>query len=121
VYDLNVGFLDAPSIFILNISIGDFLYTLLAVTLVVLSNAQGKWLFGEAACTAHGFLTTFFALGSMMNLTGTAYERYVTLCKLYDNGEVLFSRKEALLLSLLLWCYSFFWSLMPVLGWTSYA
>ena len=121
VYVLNPQFLDAPNIFILNISIGDFLYLLLAVPLVVLSNAQGKWLFGGAACTAYGFLTTFFALGSMMNLTGAAYERYVTLCKLYDNGEVRFSRKKSLLLSSLLWCYSCFWSLIPVLGWSSYA
>ena len=120
VYVTNPQLLNAANIFILNISVGDFLYSIVAVPLVVLSNAHGKWLFGEAGCTAYGFLTTFFALGSMMNLGGAAYERYVTLCKLYDDGEVQFSRKKALLLSSLLWCYAFFWSLMPVLGWSSY-
>ena len=120
VYVINSQLLNAANIFILNISVGDFLYSILAVPLVVLSNAHGEWLFGEAGCTAYGFLTTFFALGSMMNLAGAAYERYVTLCKLYDDGEVQFSRKKAFLLSSLLWCYAFFWSLMPVLGWSSY-
>ena len=120
VYFLNPQLLDAPNIFILNISIGDFLYSVVAVPLVVISNARGEWAFGAAGCTAYGFLTSFFALGSMMNLAGAAYERYITLCKLYDDGEAQFSRKKAVLLSMLLWCYAFFWGFMPVLGWSSY-
>ena len=119
-YFLNPQLLDAPNIFILNISAGDLLYSIVALPLLVLSNARGEWLFGQAGCTAYGFLTTFFALGSMMNLAGVAYERYFTLCKLYDNGEAQFNRKKALLLAALLWCYSFFWSVTPVLGWSSY-
>ena len=119
-YILNSRLLDASNIFILNISTGDLLYSIVALPLVVLSNARGEWLFGEAGCTAYGFLTTFFALGALTNLAGAAYERYFTLCKLYDNGEAQFSRKKALVLSSLLWCYSFFWSVTPVLGWSSY-
>ena len=118
---LNPQLLDAANIFILNISTGDLLYSIVALPMLVVSNARGKWLFGESGCTAYGFLTTFFALGSMMNLAGAAYERYITLCKLYNNGEGQFSRKKALLLSTLLWCYSFFWSAARVLGWSSYA
>ena len=119
-YFLNSRLLDASNIFILNISTGDLLYSIVALPLLVLSNARGEWLFGEAGCTAYGFLTTFFALGSLTNLAGAAYERYFTLCKLYDKGEAQFSRKKALLLSTLLWCYSFLWSFTPVLGWSSY-
>ena len=119
-YFLNSRLLDASNIFILNISTGDLLYSIVALPLLVLANARGEWLFGEVGCTAFGFLTTFFALGSLMNLAGAAYERYFTLCKLYDNGEAQFSRKKALVLSALLWCYSFFWSFTPVLGWSSY-
>ena len=119
-YFLNNRLLDASNIFILNISTGDLLYSIVALPMLVVSNARGEWSFGEAGCTAYGFLTTFFALGSLLNLAGAAYERYFTLCKLYDNGEAQFSRKKALLISTLLWCYSFFWSVTPVLGWSSY-
>ena len=112
--------LDAPNIFILNIAIGDFTYSLVALPLVIMSNVQGEWMFGEAGCTGYAFLTTFFGLGSMMNLAGAAYERFFTFCRLYSNGETQFSRKKAILLSVMLWCYSLFWSLMPVLGWSSY-
>lgn len=76
VYFINPKLLDAPNIFILSISTGDLLYSVTALPLVVLSNAHGEWLFGEAGCTAYGFLTTYFALGSMMNLAGAAHERY---------------------------------------------
>ncbi|KAJ7389263.1 hypothetical protein OS493_032731 [Desmophyllum pertusum] len=108
--------LDAPNIFILNIAIGDFTYSLVALPLVIMSNVQGEWMFGEAGCTGYAFLTTFFGLGSMMNLAGAAYERFFTFCRLYSNGETQFSRKKAILLSVMLWCYSLFWSLMPVLA-----
>lgn len=120
VYITHPKLLDAPNIFIINISIGDLMYSIVALPMLVTSNVHGEWVFGEAGCTAYGFLTTFFALGSMMNLAGVAYERYVTLCKLYDNGEAQFSQRKALLLSSVLWCYSFFLSVFPVLGWSSY-
>lgn len=119
-YFINPRLLDSANIFILNISTGDLLYSVVALPMLVTSNVKGEWSFGEAGCTAYGFLTTFFALGSMMHLGGAAYERYVTICKLFDNGEAQFSLKKACFLSTILWCYSFFWSLMPVIGWSSY-
>lgn len=119
-YFITPRLLDAPNIFILNIVTGDLLYSVVALPMVVLSNAQGEWAFGEAGCTAYAFLTTFFGLGSMMHLAGAAYERYFTICRLYNDGETQFSQKKAMLLSAMLWFYSFFWSLMPVLGWSSF-
>ena len=120
VYFTNTKLLDAPNLFILNITLGDLLYSLVALPMLAASNARGEWLFGDAGCTAYGFITTFFALGSMMHLVGAAYERYTTICKLFDDGEAQFSRKKALILSGFFWCYSFIWSILPVLGWSSY-
>ena len=120
VYFTNTRLLDAPNLFILNITLGDLLYSLVACPMLAASNARGEWLFGDAGCTASGFIATFFALGAMMNLVGAAYERYTTICKLFDDGEAQFSRRKALLLIGFFWCYSFFWSVLPVLGWSSY-
>ena len=112
---------DASNIFILNIAVGDFTYLIVAVPLLIPSNVRGRWLFGEAGCTAEGFFTTLFGLGSMMHLAGAAYERYFTLNRLvYGTNEESFGKKNAIIFSLLLWCYSLFWSLMPILGWSSY-
>ena len=58
VYVINPQLLNAANIFILNISAGDFLYSTVAIPLLVLSNAHGEWLFGEVGCTAYGFLPT---------------------------------------------------------------
>lgn len=120
VYFTTPQLLDAPNIFILNIAVGDLTYSIVALPMLVASNARGEWAFGAGGCTAYGFLTTFFSLGSMMHLAGAAYERYFTLCKLFNDGEAQFSRKKAILLSGKLWCHSLFWSLMPACGWSSY-
>ena len=112
--------LDALNIFILNIAVSDFLQATVATPLLVLSNTRGEWLFGESGCTGYGFTTALFGLSSMMHLAGVAYERYFTFCKLLDGNETQFSKKKAIALSIMLWCYSFFWSLMPVIGWSSY-
>ncbi|XP_029190323.2 melanopsin-like [Acropora millepora] len=119
-YILNRRLLDASNIFILNISAGDFLYSITALPMLVTSNALGKWSFGEGGCVAYGFLTTFFALGAMMNLAGAAYERYVTMCKLYESGERQFSRRKAAFLCSVLWSYALIWSIAPIFGWSSY-
>ena len=42
--------------------------------LLVLSNARGEWLFGQAGCTIYAFITAFFGLSSMMYFAGIAYE-----------------------------------------------
>ena len=112
--------LDASNIFILNIAIGDFSYSIVGLPLAFLSNVRGEWLFGEDGCTAYGFLTAFFALSSIMHLAGSAYERYLTFYGLAQGDQTQFSRKKATSLSILLWFYSLFWSLMPVFGWSSY-
>ena len=120
VYIRNPKLLDSANIFLFNISVGDFIYSIVALPVLVMSNAKGKWLFGEAGCTAYGFITTFFALGSMMNLVGASYERHLTLVKLYRNGEADFGVKKALCVSIILWLYALIWSLMPLFGWSSY-
>ena len=119
-YFKNPQLLDAPNIFILSIAVGDFAYSIVAFPLLVSSNARGEWLFGDAGCTAYGFLTSLFGLGSLMHLAGEAYERYTAFTRLVDGDETHFSKKKALLFSMLLWCYAFFWSLMPVFGWSSF-
>ena len=119
-YISNPALLDAGNIFILNISCGDLLYSLMALPLLVTSNAKGRWSFGEGGCTTYGFLTTFFALGSMMHLAGAAYERYFTFNKLLSNGERKLNKSKTVRLCALLWAYAFFWSVVPVFGWSSY-
>ena len=120
VYFLKPRLLDASNIFILNISSGDFLYSITALPMLLTNNVRGEWSFGDGGCIAYGFLTTFFALGSIMNLAGAAYERYITMCKLYDNGQHQFAPKKAVILSATLWIYAFVWSIAPVIGWSNY-
>ena len=120
-YYKNPQLLDAPNIFILSIAVGDFGHSMVALPLLAWSNALGEWQFGAAGCTTYGLTTALFGLGSMTNLAGAAYERHIAFKRLLDNHVLQFSKRKALFITMLLWCYALFWSLMPVLGWSSYA
>ena len=54
-YFINPRLLDSANIFILNISTGDLLYSVVALPMLVTSNVKGEWSFGETGCTAYGF------------------------------------------------------------------
>ena len=120
VYFKKPQLLDAPNIFILNIAIGNMALSAMLCPFLFLSNVRGEWIFGQNGCTLYGFLAAFFSLSSMVHLAGAAYERYLT-CALAIGSVNSFNRKKAITVSLALWGYSLLWSLLPVLGWSSYA
>lgn len=121
VYFKKPQLLDAPNIFILNIAIGNMALSAMLCPFLFLSNVRGEWIFGQNGCTLYGFLAAFFSLSSMVHLAGAAYERYLTFCALAIGSVNSFNRKKAITVSLALWGYSLLWSLLPVLGWSSYA
>ena len=121
VYFKKPQLLDAPNIFILNIAIGNMALSAMLCPFLFLSNVRGEWILGQNGCTLYGFLAAFFSLSSMVHLAGAAYERYLTFCALAIGSVNSFNRKKAITVSLALWGYSLLWSLLPVLGWSSYA
>ena len=117
-YKTNV-LLDSFNVFILSVAIGDLLNSIVSLVILTVSNAHGKWMFGEEGCKFYAFVTSLSALGSLFHLTAGAYERHYTIVKSFQS-ERAFTRRKAVLLSLAMWLYALLWSVMPLLGWSSY-
>ena len=119
VFYKNKQLLNAPNIFIASVALSDFLYSVTSLPLLVVTNALGRWIYGDSGCTATAFIATWSGLTSLMNLSLASYERYVALVFLYKKNRT-FSRKRAICLSVAMWLYALFWSVMPLSGWSGF-
>ena len=111
--------LNAPNIFIASVALSDFLYSVTCLPLLVITNAHGRWIFGVSGCKATAFIATWSGLTSLMNLAVASYERYAALVFLYKKNRT-FSRRKAVCLSVAMWLYALFWSVMPLCGWSGF-
>ena len=73
-----------------------------------------------AECITAGFTITFFALTSIFHLTGLSIERRFILQ--YPLRARMWLRRKLVALYVILpsWSLGLFWSLFPLLGWSSY-
>ena len=119
VFYKNKQLLNAPNIFIVSVALSDLLYSVTSLPLLVITNALGRWIYGDSGCTTTAFIATWGGLTSLMNLSLASYERYVALVFLYKKNRT-FSRKRAICLSVAMWLYALFWSVMPLCGWSGF-
>ena len=111
--------LNAPNIFIASVALSDLLYSGTSLPLLVVTNVHGRWIYGDNGCKATAFFATWSGLTSLMNLSVAGYERYVALVFLYKRTQS-FSRRKAVCLSVAMWLYALFWSVMPLCGWSGF-
>uniref|UniRef100_A0A3Q3J3X3 G-protein coupled receptors family 1 profile domain-containing protein n=1 Tax=Monopterus albus TaxID=43700 RepID=A0A3Q3J3X3_MONAL len=103
---------------LLNISVSDMLVCLFGTTLSFASSIRGKWLLGRSGCNWYGFINSCFGIVSLISLVILSYDRYSTLT--VYNQHMLNYRKP-LLAVVATWLYSLFWTVPPLLGWSSYS
>ena len=119
VFYRNRRLLNAPNIFIASVALSDLLYSGTSLPLLVVTNLHGRWIYGDNGCKATAFFATWSGLTSLMNLSVAGYERYVALVFLYKKTQN-FSRRKAVCLSVAMWLYALFWSVMPLCGWSGF-
>ncbi|XP_034742226.1 teleost multiple tissue opsin 2b [Etheostoma cragini] len=102
---------------LLNISVSDMLVCLFGTTLSFASSIRGKWLLGRSGCSWYGFINSCFGIVSLISLVILSYDRYSTLTKYNKHGP---GYRKPLLAVGGSWLYSFFWTVPPLLGWSSY-
>ncbi|KAM8968507.1 visual pigment-like receptor peropsin [Sarcophilus harrisii] len=83
------------------------------------SDLYGSWKFGYAGCQIYAGLNIFFGMASIGLLTAVAIDRYLTICQ-PDLGRRMTSFNYTIMI-LTAWVNGFFWALMPIVGWASYA
>ncbi|KAI4871574.1 hypothetical protein NFI96_033266 [Prochilodus magdalenae] len=103
---------------IVNLSVADFLVSLIGGTISFLTNACGYFFLGKWACVLEGFAVTFFGIVALWSLAILAFERFFVICRPLKN--VRLGGKHAALGLLFVWSFSFICTIPPVFGWNSY-
>ncbi|XP_072534368.1 vertebrate ancient long opsin a [Salminus brasiliensis] len=103
---------------IVNLSLADFLVSLVGGTISVVTNYRGYFFLGMWACVLEGFVVTFFGIVALWSLAILAFERFFVICR--PLGNIRLRGKHAALGLLFVWTFSFIWTIPPVLGWSSY-
>ncbi|XP_004551342.2 teleost multiple tissue opsin 2b [Maylandia zebra] len=102
---------------LLNISVSDMLVCLFGTTLSFASSIRGKWLLGRSGCSWYGFINSCFGIVSLISLVILSYDRYSTLTVYNKRGP---DYRKPLIAVGGSWLYSLFWTVPPLLGWSSY-
>uniref|UniRef100_A0A4W4EH94 Vertebrate ancient long opsin b n=1 Tax=Electrophorus electricus TaxID=8005 RepID=A0A4W4EH94_ELEEL len=103
---------------IVNLSVADFLVSLIGGTISFITNSRGYFFLGKWACVLEGFAVTFFGIVALWSLAILAFERFFVICRPLKN--VRLGGKQAALGLLFVWAFSFIWTVPPVFGWSSY-
>ncbi|XP_006630456.1 vertebrate ancient long opsin a [Lepisosteus oculatus] len=103
---------------IVNLSVADFLVSLIGGTISFLTNAKGYFFMGPWACVLEGFAVTFFGIVALWSLAVLAFERFFVICR--PLGNIRLRGKHAALGLVFVWTFSFIWTIPPALGWSSY-
>ena len=101
---------------ILSIATGDWLHSLLAYPLGIVSASQ-SWRMGGVSCTWYAFVTCFLSYGVILHHAAFSIERAVTItyCQVWIpiRGKLNFVISG-------LWTFALIWSLCPLFGWSAY-
>ncbi|XP_065118698.2 vertebrate ancient long opsin b [Paramisgurnus dabryanus] len=103
---------------IVNLSVADFLMSLIGGTISFLTNSRGYFFLGVWACVLEGFAVTFFGIVALWSLAILAFERYFVICR--PLKDVRLGGKHAAVGLIFVWTFSFIWTFPPVVGWNSY-
>uniref|UniRef100_A0A4W4GI53 Vertebrate ancient long opsin a n=1 Tax=Electrophorus electricus TaxID=8005 RepID=A0A4W4GI53_ELEEL len=101
---------------IVNLSLADFLVSLIGGTLSIVTNYRGYFFLGTWACVLEGFAVTFFGIVALWSLAILAFERFFVICRPWGNTRL--RGKHATLGLLFVWAFSFICTIPPVLGWS---
>ncbi|XP_048864512.1 RPE-retinal G protein-coupled receptor-like [Brienomyrus brachyistius] len=85
-------------------------------TVAAFSSFLGYWPYGSEGCQTHGFQGFLTALASINFIAAIAWDRYHQYCT-----RTKLQWSHVIPLVLFIWCFTGFWSAMPLLGWGEYA
>uniref|UniRef100_A0A8C5E788 Melanopsin-A-like n=1 Tax=Gouania willdenowi TaxID=441366 RepID=A0A8C5E788_GOUWI len=108
-----------PNYFILNLAVSDFLMAFTQSPIFFINCLYKEWVFGEMGCKVYAFCGALFGITSMINLLAISIDRYLVITKPLQTIHWSSKRKTTLAI-LVVWLYSFAWSLAPLIGWSSY-
>ena len=106
------------NVFLISVAASDLFCSVSTLPFYVVANAYGRWIYGDVGCTLIAFVACLSGLASLMHLAAASYERYVALVHPLNSQK--FTVRYAARISLAMWLYALFWSLMPLCGWSGF-
>ena len=106
------------NLIIINICVANALQACPPSLFVVVNSFEEKYVFGHSVCLFDSVWVTLCAVTVITLLGYLGYERY-HMIKSMRTGETRVSLKNVLSICGC-WLYALFWSVMPLLGWSSY-
>ncbi|XP_017290569.1 opsin-3 [Kryptolebias marmoratus] len=103
------------NLLLVNISLSDFLVSVIGVNFTFASCVKGRWFWSRATCVWDGFSNSLFGIVSIMTLAALAYERYIRVVHAQVVDFPWAWRAIAHI-----WLYSLAWTGAPLLGWNRY-
>ena len=103
--------------FILSLAVADVLQSLNMVFIMISIMSNG-WVLGYGLCQLCGWTNMSFIITSVMNLALISLNRYFAVIK--KNSQLMFKKKNALLLIAFSWVYPALFSIAPIYGWAKY-
>nr|AGB67491.1 c-like opsin [Tripedalia cystophora] len=98
----------------------DLVTCLFTYPLSISSSFATKWSHSDQACTFYGFVNTWAAINSIFQLTGLAFDRYVTLTRPFQKLSMLGGRRP-LIFAVALTFTSLLIAVLPFTGLSSYS
>lgn len=110
--------LNPTSLLLVNLLLSDLGILLFGFPFSASSSFHGSWLFQDWGCQVYAFLGFLFGSAHIGTIALLALDRYLAACRVEFRGKLTFKRYWQLIV--IVWSYSLFWAVMPVLGWGSY-
>ncbi|KAG8454064.1 hypothetical protein GDO86_000631 [Hymenochirus boettgeri] len=109
----------ATNAIIINLAFTDIGVSGIGYPMSAASDLHGSWKFGYVGCQIYAGLNIFFGMASIGLLTVVAIDRYFTICRPDIGRRITGCHYTAMILAA--WINAVFWSVMPIVGWSSYA
>ncbi|EDO32805.1 predicted protein, partial [Nematostella vectensis] len=104
---------------VINLSISDLFRIILSLTISTSVLAKRSWIAGDIFCQVNGFYTLFFLSSSLLSVTLITLNRYYLVVK-PNKAKTVFSKRNAKVMVIFLWCLSLLSAIPPVFGMGKY-
>lgn len=106
-------------VLMISLASSDFAQTIFGYS-VEINSYMSRTAINSSACKIAGFSTTFFALVSIAHFAGIAVNRTLLLKCPWTARRWMDRPYMSMYIIIPSWLYGFFWSVLPLLGWSSY-
>lgn len=109
-----------PNLFVLNLSVGNFLLAVAVLPVFIWTLMKGKWTFSTTFCEIHGYLNYLLFAITLFTLTAISLNRYILICYPGRYHET-FNKKLVVKIIAGIWILCIICCTPPLFGWSRFS